>query len=174
MIDFDTLRTRLLPAEVEPLRTRNLLIDESHRRRPRYFDGRFLAARDLTRDQAYFLARQAAYARALGPGVVDGLEVSRAARTDSLRITQGFGYTNAGEIVSLSRAVELRLSDMPALQLLNARLRLDLLKRPPLRNRTGVFVLGIAKGLELIESLEDYEAVIVDADLELHVSGGFE
>lgn len=143
MIDFDTLRTRLLPAEVEPLRTRNLLIDESHRRRPRYFDGRFLAARDLTRDQAYFLARQAAYARALGPGVVDGLEVSRAARADSLRITQGFGYTNAGEIVSLSRAVELRLSDMPALQLLNARLRLDLLKRPPLRNRTGVFVLGL-------------------------------
>jgi hypothetical protein len=142
-IDFDTLRSRLLPAEVEPLKARNLLIDESHRRRPRYFDGRFLAARDLTRDQAYFLARQAAYARALGPGVVEGLEVSRGARTDTLRVSGGFGYTQAGEIVSLSRPVEVSLADMPALQLLNARLRLDLLKRPPLRNRSGVFVLGL-------------------------------
>jgi hypothetical protein len=143
LFDFDTLRRRLLPVEVDALRARNLLIDESHRRRPRYFDGRFLAARDLTRDQAYFLARQAAYARALGPGVVEGLEVSRGARADVLRVTTGFGYTPAGEIVSLSRTVDVSLADMPALQLLNARLRLDTLKRPPLRNRTGIFVVGL-------------------------------
>jgi hypothetical protein len=143
LFDFDTLRRRLLPTEVDALRARNLLIDESHRRRPRYFDGRFLAARDLTRDQAYFLARQAAYARALGPGVVEGLEVSRGARADVLRVTGGFGYTPAGEIVSLSRPVEVSLADMPALQLLNARLRLDALKRPPLRNRTGIFAVGL-------------------------------
>src|SRR4030095_5885285 len=143
LFDFDTLRRRLLPTEVDALRARNLLIDESHRRRPRYFDGRFLAARDLTRDQAYFLARQAAYARALGPGVVEGLEVSRGARADGLRVTGGFGETPAGEIVSLSRAVEVSLADMPALQLLNARLRLDALKRPPLRNRTGIFAVGL-------------------------------
>jgi hypothetical protein len=143
LFDFDTLRRRLQAAEVDVLRTRNLLIDESHRRRPRYFDGRFLAARDLTRDQAYFLARQAAYARALGPGVVEGLEVARGAAADTLRVSAGFGYTQAGEIVSLGRQVEVSLADMPALQLVNARLRLDLLKRPPLRNRTGVFVLGL-------------------------------
>jgi hypothetical protein len=143
LFDFDTLRRRLLPTEVDVLRSRNLLIDESHRRRPRYFDGRFLAARDLTRDQAYFLARQAAYARALGPGVVEGLEVSRGARADVLRVASGFGYTPAGEIVSLSRTVEVSLANMPALQLLNARLRLETLKRPPLRNRTGIFVIGL-------------------------------
>jgi hypothetical protein len=143
LFDFDTLRRRLQVAEVDALRTRNLLVDESHRRRPRYFDGRFLAARDLTRDQAYFLARQAAYARALGPGVVEGLEVARGTAADTLRVTAGFGYTQAGEIVSLARQVEVSLADMPALQLVNARLRLDLLKRPPLRNRTGVFVLGL-------------------------------
>lgn len=143
LFDFDTLRRRLVTTEVDALRQRNLLIDESHRRRPRYFDGRFLAARDLTRDQAYFLARQAAYARALGPGVVEGLEVARGAATDMLRVAAGFGYTPAGEIVSLSRSVEVSLADMPALQLLNTRLRLDLLKRPPLRNRTGIFVLGL-------------------------------
>lgn len=143
LFDFDTLRRRLQVAEVDALRTRNLLVDESHRRRPRYFDGRFLAARDLTRDQAYFLARQAAYARALGPGVVEGLEVTRGTTADTLRVTAGFGYTQAGEIVSLGRQAEVSLADMPALQLVNARLRLDLLKRPPLRNRTGVFVLGL-------------------------------
>lgn len=143
LFDFDTLRRRLQAAEVDALRTRNLLVDESHRRRPRYFDGRFLAARDLTRDQAYFLARQAAYARALGPGVVEGLDVARGAAADTLRVAAGFGYTPAGEIVSLARPVEVSLADMPALQLVNARLRLDLLKRPPLRNRTGVFVLGL-------------------------------
>ncbi len=143
LFDFDTLRRRLPVAEIDALRTRNLLVEESHRRRPRYFDGRFLAARDLTRDQAYFLARQAAYARALGPGVVEGLDVARGAAADTLRVAAGFGYTQAGEIVSLARQVEVSLADMPALQLINARLRLDLLKRPPLRNRTGVFVLGL-------------------------------
>ena len=54
------------------LREANLLVEESHRVRPRYFDGKFLAARDLTRDQAYFLARQSGFARALGSGVVEG------------------------------------------------------------------------------------------------------
>ncbi|MBT8136096.1 MAG: FAD:protein FMN transferase, partial [Gammaproteobacteria bacterium] len=39
---------------------------------------------------------------------------------------------------------------------------------------TGVFVLGVAEGLELIESLDGYEAVIVDAGQQLHVSTGFD
>lgn len=39
---------------------------------------------------------------------------------------------------------------------------------------TGVFVLGVEKGLALIETLKGYEAVIVDAGLGLHVSSGFE
>lgn len=38
---------------------------------------------------------------------------------------------------------------------------------------TGVFVLGVTKGLTLIESLDRYEAVIIDAGGNLHVSGGF-
>ena len=61
-MDFSASRIRLLPAEALALRERGLVSEDSHRRRPRYFDGRFLAARDLTREQAYFLARQAAYA----------------------------------------------------------------------------------------------------------------
>ena len=56
VIDTETART---------LREANLLVEESHRVRPRWFDGKFLAARDLTREQAYFLARQAGFARGL-------------------------------------------------------------------------------------------------------------
>jgi len=141
MIDFTTLRERLLPIDVEPLRQRNLLIEESHRRRPRYFDGRFLAARDLTRDQAYFLSRQAAYARALGTGVVDGLTVQRGARADEIQVTAGLGYTVGGELVSLARTLSVALSNLSQLQALNTRLRQDRFAKPPLRNRTGTFAL---------------------------------
>ncbi|MFQ5755855.1 MAG: FAD:protein FMN transferase [Acidiferrobacterales bacterium] len=37
---------------------------------------------------------------------------------------------------------------------------------------TGVFVLGVRKGLVLIESLPDVEAVMIDADNEMHYSSG--
>jgi hypothetical protein len=143
MADFDTLRRRIAGEQVRQLRERNLLVEESHRRRPRYFDGRFLAARDLTRDQAYFLARQAAYARAAGTGVVEGLDVSVGASPDRIRVTRGFGYTSAGELVSLQSTLEVSLANLPALQLLAARLELDRRRLPPLRNRTGIFVLGL-------------------------------
>src|SRR5215218_6561845 len=57
------------------LQESNTLVVDDRRRRPLYFDGRFLAARDLTREQAYFLTRQADLGRAGGAGVVHGLEV---------------------------------------------------------------------------------------------------
>lgn len=125
------------------LRQANLLIEESHRVRPRYFDGKFLAARDLTRDQAYFLARQAGFARALGSGVVEGLEVRAGAVATDLEVEAGFGYTSGGELVSLNRALRVSLAQLFRLQTLAA--QLGTLARPgaPLRNRTGVFVLGL-------------------------------
>src|SRR5947207_14844555 len=51
------------------------VVIDSRRRRPLYFDGRFLAARDLTRDQEYFVTLQADLSRVGGWGVVDGLVV---------------------------------------------------------------------------------------------------
>jgi len=125
------------------LREANLLVEESHRVRPRYFDGKFLAARDLTRDQAYFLARQSGFARALGSGVVEGLQVRAGTVASDLEVSPGFGYTSAGELVSLSRTVRVSLAQLFRLQTLAA--QLGTLRRigPPLRNRTGVFVLGL-------------------------------
>jgi hypothetical protein len=125
------------------LRQANLLVEDSHRVRPRYFDGKFLAARDLTRDQAYFLARQSGFARALGSGVVEGLGVRAGTVASDLEVDPGFGYTSAGELVSLSRTVRVSLAQLFKLQTLAA--QLGTLRRlgPPLRNRTGVFVLGL-------------------------------
>src|SRR6188508_383410 len=52
------------------------LVLDGLRRRPRYFDGKFLTGADLTRDQDYIRQRQADLARATGTGVVAGLDVS--------------------------------------------------------------------------------------------------
>ena len=94
-----THRTFISLEQALQLRQANLLVEESHRVRPRYFDGKFLAARDLTRDQAYFLARQAGFARALGSGVVDGLDVRAGTVASDLQVDAGFGYTSSGELV---------------------------------------------------------------------------
>lgn len=136
-------RTLISSEQARALREAGLLVDESHRVRPRYFDGKFLAARDLTRDQAYFLARQAGYARALGPGVVEGLEVSAGVSSSDLLVHPGFGYTSAGELVSLSGVVRVSLAQLFRLQTLASQLGTLKQPRPPLRNRTGVFVLGL-------------------------------
>ena len=52
-------RETLAPDEVATLRDAGVLIEDPRRERPRYFDGRFLAARDLIRDQQYILTREA-------------------------------------------------------------------------------------------------------------------
>ncbi|TDP61364.1 hypothetical protein [Roseateles toxinivorans] len=136
-------RTLISSEQARQLREASLLVDESHRVRPRYFDGKFLSARDLTRDQSYFLARQAGFARALGPGVVEGLEVSAGVSSSDLLVRPGFGYTSAGELVSLSAVVRVSLAQLFRLQTLAVQLGTLRQPRPPLRNRTGLFVLGL-------------------------------
>src|SRR5262249_38272718 len=65
---------------------------DERRRRSLFFDGRFLAARDLTREQTYFLTRQADLSLAGGAGVVQGLMVGSPGPT-TIRITPGQGIT---------------------------------------------------------------------------------
>lgn len=138
-----TQRTVVSIDTARALREANLLVEESHRVRPRWFDGKFLAARDLTREQAYFLARQAGFARALGPGVVEGLEVSAGTAATELQVSAGFGYTAAGELVALTGPVRVSLAQLFVLQTLSMQLSVSKKPAPPLRNRTGIFVLGL-------------------------------
>ncbi|HEX8244604.1 MAG TPA: hypothetical protein VF541_13955 [Longimicrobium sp.] len=134
-------RQRLRGDEVDQFRA-SLIVDD-RRRRPLYFDGRFLAARDLVRDQDYFLTRQADLGRAGGVGVVEGLYVRRGATPTSLRVDAGHGVTPGGELVVLPGDFTVELTNLPEIQRLNA--AFGLLQRPtePSRNRTGLFVLGL-------------------------------
>ena len=136
-------RETLAPDEVATLRDAGVLIEDPRRERPRYFDGRFLAARDLIRDQQYILTREADLGQAAGSGVAGGLGVGRGAAGDRVNVSAGHGVTPAGELVLLPRAIELRLADIPRAEQLSARFGLGKLPHPPLRNRSGLFVLAL-------------------------------
>ncbi|MFU2486463.1 hypothetical protein [Thauera sp. WH-1] len=135
-------RVTLTASEVGALRSAGALIEDPRRERPRYFDGRFLAARDLIRDQQYILTREADLGRAAGSGVAAGLEVSRGGG-DRIEVSAGHGVTPAGELVVLPRAASLRLADIAHAEQLSARFGLGRIPQPPLRSRTGLFVLAL-------------------------------
>ena len=145
MIDYTagSARELIAPEDVEALRATGALVDDVRRERPRYFDGRFLAARDLIRDQQYFLTREADLGQASGGGVVVGLEVTPGAAADELVLSPGHGLTPAGELTLLPNALSVRLADIPLAEQLSARFSLSRLPQPPLRNRTGLFVLAL-------------------------------
>src|SRR5690349_8263991 len=72
-------RDQLLELELdrrESLINAQVLVGDPRRWRPRWFDGRFLAASDLLAEQNYFLVRQADLGRAAGSGIIDGLGVT--------------------------------------------------------------------------------------------------
>jgi hypothetical protein len=112
----------------------------SGRSRPRYFDGRFLAARDLERDQTYFADRQRELTRAAGAGVVHGLGVTAADQT-TLVVGAGAALTAAGELVLITADVLVPLADDAATQRLDGQFGLLDAPRELARRRTGVYVL---------------------------------
>jgi hypothetical protein len=137
-------RERLDRAEVAQLRASGTLITDERRNRPLYFDGRFLAARDLVRDQNYFLTRQADLGRAGGAGVVHGLLVTPDAQSPTtIHISAGHGITPAGELVILDEPATIRLADIPEIQRLDVAFGLQRIPRPPARNRTELAILAL-------------------------------
>ncbi|MBO3701043.1 MAG: hypothetical protein J5W83_00680, partial [Candidatus Accumulibacter sp.] len=136
-------RTTLGSAEVARLKDAGALIEDPRRERPRYFDGRFLAARDLIRDQQYILTREADLGQAAGSGVASGLDVERGSTGDRVNVAAVHGVAAAGELVLLPRSIELRLADIPRAEQLSARFGLGKLPQAPLPNRTGLFALAL-------------------------------
>src|SRR5262245_14628677 len=92
-------RERIDVTEFQRLRDAGSIILDQRLIRPLYFDGRFLTARDLTREQTYFLTRQADLGRAGGSGVVTGLGVVQGPTATSVEIEPGHGITPVGELV---------------------------------------------------------------------------
>jgi hypothetical protein len=144
MADTDKERPLVDFKDVQRLLDSQVLVPDPRRRRPRYFDGRFLAARDLTREQIYFLTRQADYGRAAGFGVVHGLLVRALNEAGAdVEIAPGHGITPSGETVMLGSAVRVRLSDALASEQLDAAFGLRRIPSEALRNRSGLFVLAL-------------------------------
>lgn len=121
----------------------NPLILDGRRTRPRYFDGRFLTAADLTRDQDYVRQRQADLARASGTGVVAGLRVHLPQDGQSLIIDPGHGVTPSGDVVAISAQRQVPIADLPATRRLDARFGLRLEASQPISNRSGLFILAL-------------------------------
>lgn len=128
-------------AERERLEAVGGLVLDGRRSRPRYFDGRFLAARDLTTDQLYSRQRQLDLARAAGWGVVHGLEVKRGPRPTTIALSPGHGLTPAGETVSIGRALTIDLLDLHQSLLLDA--HLGLRQQGASASRVGAFVVAL-------------------------------
>jgi len=87
--------------------------------RSNYFDGRLLRASDLTRDQLYLDERLREVGRAIGSGIVRGLNV-RLAGSDELSITPGLAVAPSGRVLELSgERLSIRLQDAAAIASLN-------------------------------------------------------
>ncbi len=136
-------REQIAATDVASLTASGALVQDPRRQRPRYFDGRFLAARDLVRDQQYFLTREADLGRAAGAGVAGGLYVTAGATPQSLTISAGQGITPAGELVLLANDIALNLADIPQAQQYSVSFGISKLPAMSMLSRTGLFILAL-------------------------------
>lgn len=87
--------------------------------RTHYYDGRLLRASDLTRDQFYLDERLREVGRALGQGIVRGLEVSLMGNR-KLQVTGGLAVTPSGRVLELeAEKIELNLTDAALIHEMN-------------------------------------------------------
>lgn len=120
-----------------------LAIDD-RRRRPLWFDGRFLDASALKSEQNYILGRQADIARVAGVGVVHGLFVDRAeSRARTVTIEAGHGITPSGELVMIGEDQQIDLADIPVIQKLDASFGLSEIPKQSAINRSGLYILAL-------------------------------
>jgi hypothetical protein len=142
-------RVVLTQAQVIAAQSNGSLVIDSQRTRPYWFDGRFLASRDLQREQDYFLQRQADLGQAAGFGVIHGLQVDTPAAddpnadADTVIIRAGQGTTPAGELVLMPSDLTVHLSDLPDEQNLDVQFNLAPIPNTPARTRSGLYVLAL-------------------------------
>ena len=133
--------------ELDPYQANGSAVIDSRRTRPLWFDGRFLAARDLEREQNYFLQRQADLGRSPGFGVLSGLMVSVVSvlgqTSDIITITAGHGITPAGEQVRVPADITFHLSSLALQPNLDLQLGIATEPGPEPANRTGLFLIGL-------------------------------
>lgn len=139
------------PIDLTTVRDSASVVLDTRRTRPRFFDGKFLTAADLTLEQSYLLRRQADLGRTLGFGVVAGLRVTKATRSASnlpnpaasVKITAGHGLTPAGDLVFLPNDLTVDLDNVAQMQRVSAAFGLTQTPQQPFQNLRGLFVLGL-------------------------------
>jgi len=139
--------TILKPTQLTSYQGTGTVVEGSQHSRPFWFNGRFLAAHDLRRDQNYFLMRQASLGKAAGFGVIHGLQVtvpsSAPADAETFVISAGQGLTPGGYLVMLANDLTVVLSDLADAEDLDAQFGLSEAPTPVARTRTGLFVIAL-------------------------------
>jgi hypothetical protein len=137
-------RETITRTTAQALEAARALVHDDRRVRSFFFDGRFLTAKDLTREQVYFLTRQADLSRAGGTGVVRGLRAWASPDRTTLSLSQGHGLTPGGELVVVPRDLPaIPLDNIPEIQRLDAAFGLSPVPRELARTRTGLYVLAL-------------------------------
>jgi hypothetical protein len=124
------------------------MVPGSSSTRPLWFDGRFLAASDLEREQNFFLQRQAKLGQAAGFGVLHGLMVEQGTvngqpAPETIIIHAGDGITPSGELVILTSDLKIQLADLAEEQNLDVQFGLSEAPQQPARTRTGIYVIAL-------------------------------
>lgn len=130
--------------EYQELLAKGSIASDDRRRRPLWFDGRFLDAAALKSEQNYILGRQSDIARVAGVGVVDGLEVKfNESLARAVRISAGHGITPSGELVMVDDDIEVDLANVAEIQKLDASFGLAEIPKQGAFNRSGLYILAL-------------------------------
>lgn len=137
-------RERVDISELTKAMSTRTIVTDDRRRRPLWFDGRFLDAQALNSEQNYFLARQNDFGRVAGFGVVTGLNVMvHPSKARTLTIQAGHGLTPAGNQVVLSEPLIVDLAAVAETQRLDSSFGLSAIPKASPINRTGMFIIAL-------------------------------
>lgn len=131
-------------AELLKAQNKGTIVTDDRRRRPLWFDGRFLDAQALNAEQNYFLARQSDLGRVAGFGVVTGLRVgAHPTKARIITIEAGHGLTPSGSQVVLPQPLMVDLAEVAETQRLDASFGLSAIPKVPPFNRTGLYIIAL-------------------------------
>lgn len=131
-------------AELLKWQAKGTIVTDDRRRRPLWFDGRFLDAQALNAEQDYFLARQNDFGRVAGFGVITGLGVTaHATKARTITIEAGHGLTPSGSQVVLPQQLVVDMAAVAETRRLDASFGLSAIPKAPPFNRTGLYIIAL-------------------------------
>jgi hypothetical protein len=131
-------------SELLKWQAKGTIVTDDRRRRPLWFDGRFLDAQALNAEQNYFLARQSDFGRVAGFGVITGLGVTaHPTKARTITVEPGHGITPSGNQVVLPNRLTVDLAAVAEIQRLDASFGISAIPKASPFNRTGLFIVAL-------------------------------